>query len=345
MNRRWTAFLTAMLRSTEPAPQSLTRPTRPETKASLDLESSAERKRTLSNCLCASWETVVDLTWRSSFTNWSLLASAKHQVNLHSLIHPTGNFRNDSRFALLSRHFVNSSTDGAASFLQVPDPLRARCASLWSCRTSVVFLPCAVPFLNTPSKTLQTLQNACSSVPTGVLELADGDTMLTLSATEVEAARSESTRLSSTIGCHDNQSNLVAHFSNAGPAENIALNPLSDLIMLWYYCFFNCRLTDFIIIFMFCIYLKISFDLSWKISFALKDFKGQDLEWWKNDVVVSPLKTLFYPKYSAAKQLTDRPVTSNTFLWLTVTESVAMVPAMKPALRRDVWPSSNWTNI
>ena len=79
--------------------------------------------------------------------------------------------------------------------------------------------------LNTPSNTLQTLQNACAS--TGVLELADGDsdTMLTLSSTEVEAVRSEITRLlSTTIGCfHDNQSKLVAHFSNTGPAEDIAV--------------------------------------------------------------------------------------------------------------------------
>ena len=66
MNRRCVAFRTAMLRSTDPAPQSLTRPARPETKASPDLESSAERKRTLSNCPCASWERSLTGHWQAA---------------------------------------------------------------------------------------------------------------------------------------------------------------------------------------------------------------------------------------------------------------------------------------
>ncbi len=72
---------------------------------------------------------------------------------------------------------------------------------------------------------LQTLQNACAS--TGLLELAEGerDTMLTLLFGEVETARSEITRLLSTIGCfHDNPSKLVAHFSNTGAAEDISVS-------------------------------------------------------------------------------------------------------------------------
>ena len=202
MNRRCVAFRTAMLRSTDPAPQSLTRPARPETKASPDLESALKGNGRWAIAL-------VHLEKRSLTGHWQaasptgpcwLLTSTKSTS--HSLIHPTGDFRKDSCFALLSRHCRNSSTDGAALSLKVPDPLRARCASLCSCRTSVVFLPRVLPLLNTPSNTLQTLQNACASA--GVLELADGDSdtmLLTLTSTEVEAVRSEITRLlSTTIG-------------------------------------------------------------------------------------------------------------------------------------------------